>query len=90
MKKREAGKSVVIIGGGTIGCETALWLARQDKAVMIVEALDDVMTDAFQINRDFMLRMLSQAGVTIVTGVQLCKIIKGGHCLTERRRKTGC
>lgn len=37
--KADAGKSTVIIGGGLVGCETALWLAKKGVKVTIVEAL---------------------------------------------------
>lgn len=41
--KEEAGKEVVIIGGGLVGCETALWLRGQGKHVTIVEALPKIL-----------------------------------------------
>lgn len=38
------GKNIVILGGGTVGCETALWLRQEhDKNVTIVEALDKLL-----------------------------------------------
>lgn len=37
--KKDAGKSTVVIGGGLVGCETALWLAQKGVKVTIVEAL---------------------------------------------------
>ena len=39
--KKEAGESVVVVGAGLIGCETALWLAKQGKKVTIVEMLSE-------------------------------------------------
>ncbi len=38
--KAEPGDKTVVIGGGLVGCETALWLAQNGKQVTIVEALD--------------------------------------------------
>ncbi|MBF8984024.1 FAD-dependent oxidoreductase [Lutibacter sp. B2] len=38
------GNSTVIIGGGLVGCETALWLAQQGKKVTIVETLDNILS----------------------------------------------
>ena len=37
--KVTCGDKVTIVGGGLVGCETALWLAKQGKQVTIVEAL---------------------------------------------------
>ena len=38
----KAGESVVIIGGGLVGCETALWLAKQGRKVSVVEMTDEI------------------------------------------------
>ena len=43
MKKVDVGNTVVVIGGGLVGCETALWLSREGKKVMIIEALDKLL-----------------------------------------------
>jgi 2,4-dienoyl-CoA reductase-like NADH-dependent reductase (Old Yellow Enzyme family)/NADPH-dependent 2,4-dienoyl-CoA reductase/sulfur reductase-like enzyme len=40
------GKKVVIMGGGLVGCDEALYLAMQGKEVTIVEMLDDYGQDA--------------------------------------------
>lgn len=37
--EKNPGQSTVVIGGGLVGCETALWLAQKGKKVTIVEAL---------------------------------------------------
>lgn len=37
LSKVEAGQRVVVVGGGLVGCETALWLAQQGKEVTILE-----------------------------------------------------
>lgn len=41
--KVTCGDKVTIVGGGLVGCETALWLAKQGKQVTIVEALDKLL-----------------------------------------------
>lgn len=43
MKKKETGDNVVIIGGGQVGCEVALWLKEQNKTVTVIEALAGLM-----------------------------------------------
>jgi 2-enoate reductase len=42
--KEDAGDSTIIIGGGLVGCETALWLVDQGKKVTLVEMQDDILT----------------------------------------------
>jgi 2-enoate reductase len=39
----KAGKNIVVVGGGLIGCETALWLCQQQKKVTIVEAQPEIL-----------------------------------------------
>lgn len=45
LDKSKAGKNVVIIGGGLVGCELALWLKKDDKdrSVTIVEAMPELL-----------------------------------------------
>ena len=42
-KEKDCGDKTVIIGGGLVGCETALWLAQQGKDVTIVETMDNLL-----------------------------------------------
>ena len=42
--KKDPGQSTIIIGGGLVGCETALWLKDKGKNVMIVEMQDDILS----------------------------------------------
>ncbi|WP_342416576.1 FAD-dependent oxidoreductase [Paenibacillus sp. FSL R10-2782] len=42
--KKDPGASTVIVGGGLVGCETALWLADQGKKVTLVEMQEDILT----------------------------------------------
>lgn len=38
-----SGDNVVIVGGGLVGCETALWLAKQGKKVSVVEMMPEIL-----------------------------------------------
>ncbi len=49
------GNDVVIIGGGEIGCETALYLKEQGKHVTIIEMLPELAPETFHLTRDIML-----------------------------------
>jgi 2-enoate reductase len=64
---KEAGKSVVVIGGGAVGCEMALHLAQQGKQVAIVEILDTLACDMVSLNRRHLLRLLAEANVKTMT-----------------------
>jgi 2-enoate reductase len=72
--KRKVGERVVVVGGSSIGCETALWMAQKGKKVIILEILEDVMTDLFLANKQQLIQMLSENGVEIMTGVKILEI----------------
>ncbi len=61
------GERVVVIGGGQVGCETALHLAQQGKQVTIVEMLAEVAPDANIMHRRALLPELERA-VTLLPG----------------------
>ncbi len=70
----ETGDRVVVAGGGGIGCETALHLARQGKKVVVVEMLPEAALDFNFINRGMLLDLLSEAGVEVRTGMKVVEI----------------
>jgi 2-enoate reductase len=72
--KRKTGKKVVVVGGGVIGCEAALWVAQKGKKVTILENLEDVMIDLFLANKKQLIQMLSEKSVKIMTGVKILEI----------------
>jgi len=65
-----SGSNVVIIGGGLVGCETALHLSEQGCQVTIVEALDEAARDMNMISRLALLEELQRAGVELKTGLE--------------------
>ena len=48
----EAGKKVVMIGGGLVGCETGLFLQKTGHEVTVVEMLDRVANESFGMYRE--------------------------------------
>jgi 2-enoate reductase len=61
------GKDACVVGGGSMGCETALYLAKKGWAVVLVEMLDAVAADLFDANRLMLLELLKQYGVNLLT-----------------------
>jgi 2-enoate reductase len=76
--KYKAGKRTVIIGGGLVGCETALHIAELSKELTVVEMLDNLMEDEFHAIRMSMVRRLSEAKIKILTGTRVLEITKEG------------
>jgi len=85
--KREAGKSVVVVGGGLIGCETALYLAQKGKKLTIVEMLDGVMLDMYSANRMHLLKLLADADVNILTETKCLEIRDNGITIADKYGK---
>ena len=61
----KVGKKVIIIGGGSVGAETADFLLDHKKHVTVVEMLPDIAADAEKVNRKVLLRSLGEKGVKI-------------------------
>jgi len=61
-------KKIVVIGGGDVGCETALLLKRKGNEVTIVEMLDELMKEEeIKHNTVILEKMLIDEGVEIYT-----------------------
>lgn len=77
-------KVVLIAGGGTVGCETALYLADKNKEVIIVEMLDDIGWDMEAINRMDLISKIQECGVEVMVGRKLERIEPDGVVLSNK------
>ena len=68
------GETIVVIGGGLVGCETASYCAEQGGKVTVLELLDDVGQDCEPISRGALLRHLEEQHVGVLTGVRVIEI----------------
>lgn len=64
---RPTGKTAVVIGGGSIGCETAEFLAKQGKKVAIIEMLDTLAGNTGKTAQTILLGHLKGNGVNMLT-----------------------
>ena len=73
-----AGDTAVIIGGGEIGVEAGIYLARQGKKVTVIEMKDRLADDATPVHYRTMFRDVweSQEGFSSITGVR-CTGVSG-------------
>jgi len=84
----EVGETVMIIGGGTVGCEVAEFLAEKGKKVTIVEMLDTLAGDMDPAHRDHLLNRLVKRGVTFLLGAKAVGVSKMGLIFeTEEGRR---
>ena len=81
---------MVVAGGGTVGCELALYLVQRGKKVTIVEMLEELAPDEETITRfDLLSNQLPEAGVKALTGRTIVEISEKGVTVIDRYgRKT--
>lgn len=77
--QKEPGAEVVVIGGGTVGSEAALYIAEElKKRVTIVEMLDDILIGHELLNKTVLKERLQAAGVAVRTGWILREVTDKG------------
>jgi pyruvate/2-oxoglutarate dehydrogenase complex dihydrolipoamide dehydrogenase (E3) component len=75
---------LVVAGGGTVGCETALFLASQNCKVIIVEMLESIALDMEPINRIDLLVHLEKSGIEVLLRKTLKKVTEEGVLLSDQ------
>lgn len=86
--KEKPGKQIVIVGGGLVGCELALWLRQQDtqRSVTIVEAMPGLMTigaPTCTANGDMLKALLPFHGVKTEVSTRVKQTTQTGVLLTK-------
>jgi 2,4-dienoyl-CoA reductase (NADPH2) len=76
--EEKAGEKVVVIGGGTIGCEIAEMLAAEGKKVTILEMLPKMGLDIGPTERFIMISSLREKGVDLQVTAQATSISAAG------------
>jgi 2,4-dienoyl-CoA reductase-like NADH-dependent reductase (Old Yellow Enzyme family)/NADH dehydrogenase FAD-containing subunit len=65
-QKVRLGSRVVVIGGGSVGCETAEWIASEGRHVTLIEQLPDIARDMELRTRKLLLQRMAGFKVEIV------------------------
>jgi 2,4-dienoyl-CoA reductase-like NADH-dependent reductase (Old Yellow Enzyme family)/thioredoxin reductase len=79
----EIGKTVVIIGGGLVGCETGIELARKGHRVAIVEMKPDFAPDGNWMQRQGMLVPFEEYKMDVLTSHTCREITKNGVIVND-------
>ena len=79
--KESPGEKTLLVGGGAIGCETALYLAQQGKKVTIVEMLPEVCSDVVMAKGKLTVG-LADTGVEVLSNTKVTGINGDGVTAT--------
>lgn len=72
------GKNVVLLGGGLVGCETALFLAERGHSVTIIEMQDEIASESNWMHKEGMMQAFSGQDITCRTGWKVTKVEPNG------------
>jgi NADPH-dependent 2,4-dienoyl-CoA reductase/sulfur reductase-like enzyme len=88
--KSRAGKNVVMLGGGMVGCETGHFLAIRGHNVTIVEMMESMASDMVTTVRQRLLNRLAERNVRLLTNVVCEEIREDGLAIStpEKKRET--
>lgn len=70
-------RRIAVIGGGDVGCETALLLLRKGNEVVIIEKLSSLMeTEEIEYNTAVLEKMIREEGVHVMTGAEVEEVAR--------------
>ncbi|MFC2059641.1 FAD-dependent oxidoreductase [Chloroflexota bacterium] len=78
LNKGRVGKSVLVMGGGLIGCETAVYLAQKGHQVMLTSRRANILTEMINHNRSMLLKMMADSKVQVLTNTLPLEVVDGG------------
>ncbi len=71
----EVGESVLVVGAGAVGAETAEVLAEQGKGVTLIDEIETIAADLEEVMRNLLLERLSKANVVIYRSTTVKRIL---------------
>jgi 2-enoate reductase len=86
--RKEIGHSVVVVGGGLVGCETGVYLAQNGRNVSILEILDQPARHISAANRMHLLKLLEEANVRIHTEVMVSEMMHDNLIIRNKQNRS--
>ena len=88
--KIEIGEKTAIIGGGLVGCETALFLREKGKEVTIIEAMKEILSvngPLCHANSEMLERLIPYKGIEVITDAKAEKFADGKLIYQQQGRQ---
>jgi pyruvate/2-oxoglutarate dehydrogenase complex dihydrolipoamide dehydrogenase (E3) component len=82
----KVGQKVVMVGGGLVGCEVGLHLAKNERDVLVIEMLDEVARDSYRMHRIGLINEMDKM-LTYRTGLKCTAITPRGMTVVNKEGK---
>jgi len=86
-KKKIKEKVVLVAGGGSVGCETALSLTSTNKKVILIEMMGGIAMDIEPINRTDLISKIQRSGIEVMLGKKIEEIESDGLLVSNQEGK---
>ncbi|WP_206812709.1 NAD(P)/FAD-dependent oxidoreductase [Paradesulfitobacterium ferrireducens] len=90
--KAKAKGKVAIIGGGLVGVETALYLAKEEpgsiQGITILEMMEEIAFDVVSVNKLEIKRQIKEEDIKIITSAKVTSITESGLEYSDEDQKT--
>jgi 2,4-dienoyl-CoA reductase-like NADH-dependent reductase (Old Yellow Enzyme family)/thioredoxin reductase len=82
----KVGKNVIMIGGGLVGCEVGLHLAKNGRKVTVIEMLDNIAPDSYRMHRLGLINEMDKM-LSYKTGLKCTSIAPNGITVVNKENK---
>lgn len=76
--KKAAGKKVLVVGGGMVGCETAAFLGEQGHDVTVIEFRGECGADVIHEHKVFLMEDFENYGIDQIVNAKVCQFYEDG------------
>jgi NADPH-dependent 2,4-dienoyl-CoA reductase/sulfur reductase-like enzyme len=84
-RKTSKREEMVVLGGFSLGCEIAAFLAEQGNKVTIISRSDRIAGNTDSLSREELVQQLERLGVAILTGHDVSEITEEGVTLIDKK-----